>query len=396
MPRTLEEAKAITDKGIEFGVHAWDDPDNDPGNAALVMERAEEIVGLVVKLSAGGSVNDALLEMLHVAGIEPQSDATREAYVRKFGQQPETAPSNGHGEQTLREQQAVVDAAQGATAFGQPATAEEAPQPEMPSIEDVFPGYDDQKVADIKKAILESAASGDLSPEEWARIRAYEAAHEERKTILSLEPVFKAPDPEPSPPGDSRDTGHTESPGDDFARDGRGEEAGVEDLYGGRSQTLAQQERLPIPPAADADRPPVLPIDITAVSDQELSQIATAFHSLFARAQWLISQEEGRERAAEHLEREAERDAYVAAYELHKSAIPEEKRSQPTALEAARKQAEHDAEMSQAVRTWRSRRVRHGIEARELKALSSGYDKSVWRINEELQRRARLQVTRPA
>jgi hypothetical protein len=58
---------------------------------------------------------------------------------------------------------------------------------------------------------------------------------------------------------------------------------------------------------------------------------------------------------AEHLEREAERDAFVRAYELHKQQIPEEKRTQPTALEAARKQAEKDAELADPVRTWRNR-----------------------------------------
>jgi hypothetical protein len=140
----------------------------------------------------------------------------------------------------------------------------------------------------------------------------------------------------------------------------------------------------------------VLPIDITTTGDQELSRVATQFHSCFARAQWLQSQEEGRERAAEHLEREAERDAYVQAYELHRNEIPEEKRTQPTALEAARKAAERDAEMADPVRHYRSRKVRHGIDARELRALASGYDKAVWRVNEELDRRARLSTTKPS
>jgi hypothetical protein len=83
----------------------------------------------------------------------------------------------------------------------------------------------------------------------------------------------------------------------------------------------------------------------------------------------------------------------VRSYELHKQQIPEEKRSQPTALEAARKQAEKDAELNDPVRTWRSRRVRHGVEVRELKALATGYDKAVWRVDKELDRRARLATT---
>jgi hypothetical protein len=136
----------------------------------------------------------------------------------------------------------------------------------------------------------------------------------------------------------------------------------------------------------------MLPIDITSTDDKELSRIATMFHSCFARAQWLLSQEEGRRDHAEHLEREAERDAYVRSYSEHQEAIPEEKKTQPTALEAARKAAERDAETAADVRRYRSAKVGHAIDARELKALAVGYDKAVWRINEELDRRARLQT----
>ena len=40
--------------------------------------------------------------------------------------------------------------------------------------------------------------------------------------------------------------------------------------------------------------------------------------------------------------------------------------------------------------------ISRGIDARELKALASGYDKAVWRIIEALERRARLATTRPS
>jgi hypothetical protein len=65
-------------------------------------------------------------------------------------------------------------------------------------------------------------------------------------------------------------------------------------------------------------------------------------------------------------------------------------------VENARRAAGHDADGATAVRSYRSRKVRHGIDARELKALAAGYDKAVWRINEELSRRARLATTRPS
>lgn len=396
MPRTLEEAKTITDKGIEFGVHNWDDPAN--VTEALIMERAEAIVGLVIELSKNGSVNDSLLDMLHIAKIAPQSDATREAYVQKFGAQPEAAPSNGHSTSpppAPSEAQSAVCSEQASSAFaGSPEPAKEAaPSGGEDSIEDVFPGYDDQKVDDIKKAILFSCADGSMTPEEWERIKAYEAAHEERRTILSLEPEFKAPEPPPAPEQQAigladikQEQPSSYSTADEQLRQG------VEGVYDGNVQTRAQQENLAIPGTPDG-QPPMLPIDITTTGDAELSQIATEFHNHFARAQWLLSQEDARERMSEHLEREAERDAFVAAYALHKENIPEEKRSQPTALEAARKAAEHDAENADPVRTWRSRKVRHSVDARELKALAAIYDRAVWRITDELNRRSRLATT---
>src|SRR3954462_15608513 len=57
MPRTLEHAKEIVDKAIEFNVHpAWEDPSS--VTDTLIQQRADEIVDLVVKTAAGGSTND--------------------------------------------------------------------------------------------------------------------------------------------------------------------------------------------------------------------------------------------------------------------------------------------------------------------------------------------------
>lgn len=394
MSRTLDSAKEICAVALKFNAHSWDDPEAVTDDA--VLQRADELVDVALQASAGGSINDAVMEILFAAQVEPQSVPSREAYTQRFGAAPATAQTNGHAS----EPQPAA-----ASAFGQPTSQPSAPSgtqdassPEQVSpvpaetpaagensIEDVFPGYDDLKVKDIKAAILASAASGDLSPEEWERIKTYEAANEERKTILSLEPEWK---PEPEPPMPSLvpvgSTPPTEAPALD--------DETVEQVYNG-GPTRASQEGLPIPAHVDLAQAPMVPVDITDISDQALSALGATFHSLFARAQWLISQEEGRAAAAEHMERETEHDAYTQAYSLHREQIPEEKRTQPTALEAARKQAEKDAETNDKVRTWRSRRVRHGIEVRELKALANGYDKSVWRIDKELDRRARAATT---
>lgn len=395
MPRTLDEAKTITDKGIEFGVHQWDDPAN--VTEALIMERAEQIVGLVVSLSKTGSVNDSLLELMRIAKIAPQSDATHEAYVQKFGEQPEMAPSNGHSTSpppAPSEAQSAVCSEQASSAFAGSSepVKEAAPSGGEDSIEDIVEGYDGIQVAWLKKGILESAASGELMPDEWERVKAYEAAREGREEILALVPVFKAPDPAPEQQAIGLADIKQERLSSPYPTADEQLGQGVIDVYSGNVQTRAQQENLAIPGTPNG-QPPILPIDITTIGDAELSQIATEFHNHFARAQWLLSQEDARERMSEHLEGEAERDAYSAAFAKHKSSIPPDKQHQPTALEAAHKEAKHDAEASEPVRTWRSRKVRHSVDARELKALAAIYDRAVWRITDELNRRSRLATT---
>lgn len=400
---TLSAAKEVVAKAIEYEAWAWDDPANVTDE--MVVQTADNLVAACRQASQGGSIADAVMEILFAASVEPLSEPSRAAYTQRFGSLPASNGNAAAAPVTSEDASAMARAAAAPTTEPQPSASSEpadSPAPAAGDISDVFPGYDDLKAADVKKAVLASAASGDLSSEEWERIKAYEAATEERKSILSLEPEFKAPEPEPVPaPTTTSGQGSftVSGPGvlsQTYAYNQTpGEGDSVSAFYAGSEQSRAQQENLPIPGNVDfSQHPPMLPIDITTVSDQELSRVATQFHSCFARAQWLQSQEEGRERAAEHLEREAERDAYVQAYELHKNQIPEEKRTQPTALEAARKAAERDAETSQHVRDYRSRKVRHGIDARELRALAGGYDKAVWRINEELKRRAQLSTSR--
>jgi hypothetical protein len=421
MQFTLEKARAIVDKAVEYG--AWNDLPADVLDETI-MEVAETVIDSAVQADANRSVNDAVLELLFAASIEPTSEPTREAYARRFNVTLAPAASNGNAGQpaavTDQSSHDVPGAPAQASAFDRAAEPPTEPQssafskpadsPEQATgegdISDIFPNYDDRKVAEIRKAVLDSAASGDLSPEEWERIKAYEVAHEDRKTIRELQPEFKAPEPEPqqvtitpAPDGSSTTVtwGAQESPVA-FTATGAGappsdDDVSLEQVYAGHVPSLAQQEGLPIPHDADFSGAPNLPIDITGITDEQLSQLGTKFHSYFARGQWLLSQEDGRVTMAEHLEREAERDAFVRAYELHKQQIPDEKRSQPTALEAARKQAEKDAELADPVRTWRNRRVNHSVQARELKALCTVWDKAVWRVDKELDRRARLATT---
>lgn len=393
---TLNAAKEVVAKAIEFDAWAWEDPDSVTDDTVLAT--AQNLIQTAADYSKNGSVADAVLEILFASQIEPLSEPSREAYTRRFGAQ--ATANGGASAPTPLEAAAALTPEETARADALAAAAGVERKPETAAapagdISDIFPGYDDLKVADIKKAILDSTASGDLSEGEWKRIKAYEAAHEERKTILSLVPQFKAPEPEPTPEPESLPQQTASNDPTGFTTSGTAAPTtgadNVDAFYKGDSPSRAQQEGLPIPGQVEfSQQPPMLPIDITTVSDQELSRIATMFHSCFARAQWLQSQEEGRERAAEHLERESERDAYVSAYEKHRSAIPEDKQHQPTALEAARKAAEKDAESAQKVREFRSAKVRHGVDARELRALAGGYDKAVFRIKDELDRRLYL------
>jgi hypothetical protein len=414
----LDLAKAVVDLGIERGGWSWESPDS--VTEADIHNAAETLIKQCMAATANNSISPDVLDILHAGQVEPVSDVSREAYAQRFGVQ---LSSNGHAAQTSpapSEAQGPDSPEQASPGpVGSPEPAREAAPAEGPSTERInaiFGGmvYDDQKVKDIRELVLVSAKSGDLSPEEWEQIKAYEAAHEERKTILSLEPEFVAPEPESAPqslaeaaaltpeetaqadalaaaagvvrqPATTNDTVIIRPMAEQTPADDYGTNAGMGAFYNGEAQSRAAQEGLPIPPKP-AGEAPLLPLDITNTSDQELSRVATLFHSHFAHTQWLISQEEGRERAAEAMEAECHRDEFARAVSMHESAIPEDKRT-ASAVENARRQAAHDADAASTVRLWRNRKVRHGIDARMLKALATGYDRAVWRITDELSRR---------
>jgi hypothetical protein len=404
---SLETAKAIVVKAVEYG--GLDKSELENATDETYLARSKEVLEIVEQADLSGSINESVLEVLHAAGIAPQSEQTTAAYNQRFGStaasngstQTSPAPSEAQGPDS-REQASpgpVGSEADSLPVSDEPAR-EAAPAEEI-DISSIFPGYDDQKVADIKKAILFSCADGSMTAEEWEQIKAYEAAHEERKTILSLKPEFKAPEPEPVPDPAPVTTGAFAQPTtsttsvSQFTLAGGEGGAGtplqsdngdsITAFYNGETISRAHQEGLPIPPQT-TDEGVVMPIDITGIPDPQLSELATRFHSSFARTEWLLSQETNRATAAEHIEHESHRDAYIRAYEMHKSAIPEEKRG-PTALDAARKLAEKDADDAAKVREFRSKKIRHQMDANELKALARVYDRSVWRITDELQRR---------
>jgi hypothetical protein len=375
---TVDVAREVVKIAIARNAYSWDGGIDRSGDEVEVVQIATDLIERATTALNKGIKNPNIDAILEAAG---------------------SAPTNGHVEQTspapapseAQETRSKEQASSSPVGSAEPVKEAAPAAGEAVDIESIYPGYDSQTVDGIIKAITHFASTGDLLEEEWLQILAYEASHEAREEILKLVPTFKSDEPEPAP----------EAPEPVIVPESTigpvAEPVGDNDLeasYHGANPSRAAQERLPIPPMPQTDAALVMPVDITAVGDAELSQLATSYHSHFARAQWLQSQEEGRERYAEHLEGEAHRDAFAQSVARHESAIPDDKRT-ASAVENARRQAGHDADSAQPVRVWRSRKIDHGIQARELKALAAIYDKAVWRINEELQRRSRLATTRP-
>lgn len=251
---------------------------------------------------------------------------------------------------------------------------------ETVDINSIVPQYDDRKVSDLKKVIMEAAASGDLSEGEWEQIKAYELSTEERKSILSLEPVFKAPEPpvQQAPPAqDVSPTGEYAS-GD-----------GLRGAYdsGALGTDRITQEGIPIPAQYNGDEP-VLPVDITEVSAQDLSRLSMRFYSLKARLVWLASQEAGRRDVADHLAKDTWNNVYKSNFEQIRSSLGDK----PTgaALDNARQEAKHLADTDETVRTWRNRAARHGAETRSLDALAANHEDASVRLSREQSRREKL------
>lgn len=344
---------------------------------------AHDEAALLITLATGaftrsGIRSDAIMEILYAAKITSPADepgAFKEVYDRHGDSEP--APDKDHSDSSA--------AAFGGAVLSEPEAAAADGKVDISSI---VSGYDDYKVADLKKAIMESAASGDLTEAEWEQIKAYEEANEERKTILRLTPEFKKPEPEPAQASAPSGSGFsTTSPDPGYGNPEQASEAYEEGSLG---LDQVYNEGLPIPREYGGDEP-VLPVDITQVSHEELSRLVMRFHSLEARALWLISQEAGRRDVADGLAKDAWSDAFARNFSRLKSEIEKET---GTAIDNARSQAKHEADVDETVKTWRMRALRHGAEVRSLEALAIGWEKANSRLSREQSRREKLAETR--
>lgn len=368
---TLEMAKEILTVAAKES--AWDPPDGKSLETTpneQIFADAAQLVDLSRTTYEKGVRNDLILDILFSAQIEPVDGKFEDVYARKNAAPP--------------------------TGSSAPATPEATPEPAQPfaeaasgeiDINSIYPGYDNQKIKDIVPAIKESAASGDLTPEEFAQIQAYEEANEGRKGILSLEPEFK-------PKEQPREVGETGRPPDSQPSAAPGDYADINSLKGSYEdgtvgRNIVDGEHLPIPLTPTGPEP-ILPVDITLSSDADVSRLIMQFHSLEARTLWLVSQEEGRAEAAGHIQGDAHRGSYAHHFERIKSGL---EKQTPTAVGEARAEANREADQDSTVIKWRNRKVQHLIEARSLKALAEGYEKAAARLSRDQSRRENLRQT---
>lgn len=424
-----EQVRAVIECGVQHRAIA-----NPPTDEAAAKKIADEIVGTCLSAYATGQRSDAIMDVLFAISVQPtEANDFADVYLRK-GVQPPTpvasapspAPTTAQAVPAAFGAAPVAPAPASAPApapvpagFAQPqpispvpVAVQPAPAPAAPAsppapapvapqggpahidIDSIFPGYDDLKARDIVETIEANVASGNLTPEEWEQIKAYEAANEGRQAITSLAPKFPASAPPALPaPAVSSAPGQ---PATDVALSAVGQpsqsqQAGGYDLEqaygsGALGMTRAQQESLPAPPQWQGGEP-VLPVDITAASPEDITRLAMQFNSLFARTTWILSQEEGREKACAHLENEYHRAAFARAYERLKSGL---EKVTAAALTEIRQHATAEADADETVKKWRDLRVQHGIEARDLKARIVGYEATIDRLSREQSRREKI------
>lgn len=100
---------------------------------------------------------------------------------------------------------------------------------------------------------------------------------------------------------------------------------------------------------------------------------------------YVLAEEEGREIASKALATDSWNRIFDQVYTELKGALGE--KPSGTALDSARSDAKHKADLDRHVVEWRGRATRHAIESRMLKALHEGYEKATARLSREQTRR---------
>lgn len=374
---TLAMAREILKQGHKYD--AWEG-DLDKVSDEQALKDAGELVQLATNAFDGGVRSDAVMEILFACTVEPPAEQP-DKYDEVYARHPD-ADKPAATEPEASEGGAKGNAFEGAT---DDSGAGGDNDEKSIDINSIVPGYDDVSKTKLVKAITGAAASGDLTPEEWEQIKAYEAANEERKSILELELEFKKPEPKPAPKS------APSAAGDDKPNSEYGDPAALAGAYedGTVGTDRVVQQGLPVPKPYQGEEP-ILPVDITETSDKELSRLTMRFHALEAHTLWLASQEAGRRDVCAGLAQDAWDDAFSREFARLKEDLEKETAS---AIENVRSEAKHSANIDETVRTWKTRERRHASEARSLSALAEGYEKGAARLSREQTRRERLTGT---
>lgn len=399
MSLTAEAAADLMKVAVECG--AWTQAI--PADQSTMVKTADTIMGHALTAYANETRTEPILNLLFAGKVQPTATLDYADVYVSHGVQP--PPQPGAPVATTAVPNAFQQVAQ---AGPTPVAAAPAPAPTpvaapvafqpvaaAPSavvqtleqagaqieIESIFPGYDDYKVKDILAAIDKAAADGDLSPAEWEQIKAYEQANDQRPAIIGHQPAFKAPEPVTVVADFTTVASQIVQ-----APDAGG--YSIETAYDSNQLGFqrALQESLPEPPQWQGGVP-VLPVDITQVSPEEVTRLAMQFNSLLARTTWILSQEEGRAKATAHLESDYHRVAYTNALEHGKGAM---EKVTASALTELRQQATAVADADLTVKKWRDLKVQHQIEAGDLKARIAGYDSTIDRLSREQTRREKI------
>lgn len=139
----------------------------------------------------------------------------------------------------------------------------------------------------------------------------------------------------------------------------------ISDAYAAKELAIAKikKDRLPIPEEIDGE-PPVLPRDISTLSDGGLRSLHSEFNACLARANWLVAVEEADELAARQIA-----DYYSAQAIKRAGQTPDPVTGKAKTVAALEAEAAGDDN----VREWRQKQTAHYIEVKLLKALRDSY-----------------------
>jgi hypothetical protein len=429
MPRenmTEAMARELLRVAQHYGGWTPDDPDRTPENTDLdlAFQEANQLYDVVLDSYKSGVRSPAILDMLFAGMVEPVADhpevydGNRESIFESERRAlsdlepvapapPQEKPAQGTAHENTNLGSAFDPVTQSISGdASQPAAL---PHP----LEQIFPGYDGFDSNQIIAEVFKAKDSGELLPEEWDAIKAYERDHQNRAEILEYEPwqepedVTAGADSTPAPRPDTFEPAleqpqpaTTAATQGSFEIVGNGESTGPipHDQYPGDTtepdlsatyQSGGQHSLLHAKLNANFE-----PIDVTGLAPEELATRIFAHSADQSLLYTTLSREEGKEDAAAYQAKEAWNEVYAREYEERKQGL-----EKPTeaAYERARSEAKHAADMAEEVLLWRRRETRHRIEARNLKHLADQHKTWADRLGDEQRRRmseARTAVAR--